>query len=273
MVKRYGEPESMEDFSDKMQLMNAIGYQGIFEAAGHKLNDIGGVMLWKLNAAFPSVVWQVYDWYLMPNAGYYFMQNAVEPLHVQLNIVSNKVLALNRTYTNVPGLKVVADVYDINSKSLFHEEKSVDLSETEAEETSDLSAVLKGSQGVKFVVLRLRDSGGKTISSNTYWLSADNDYRQMNSMEKTRVETKVTLAAGNGINKSWTVQVTNSSNKLAFFIRPQLMTGEEEVLPTLWSAGYFTLAPSESKTITVTCPVAALKGKDAEVKISGWNLE
>ena len=49
---------------NKMQLMNAIGYQGIFEAAGHKLNDIGGVMLWKLNAAFPSVVWQVYDWYL-----------------------------------------------------------------------------------------------------------------------------------------------------------------------------------------------------------------
>ena len=63
MVKRYGEPVSMEDFCNKMQLMNAIGYQGIFEAAGHKLNDIGGVMLWKLNAAFPSVVWQVYDWY------------------------------------------------------------------------------------------------------------------------------------------------------------------------------------------------------------------
>ena len=84
MVKRYGEPVSMEDFCNKMQLMNAIGYQGIFEAAGHKLNDIGGVMLWKINAAFPSVVWQVYDWFLMPNAGYYFMQNACEPVHIQL---------------------------------------------------------------------------------------------------------------------------------------------------------------------------------------------
>ena len=68
-----------------MQLMNATGYQGIFEAAGHKLNDIGGVMLWKLNAAFPSVIWQVFDWYQEPNAGYYFMQNACEKLHVQLN--------------------------------------------------------------------------------------------------------------------------------------------------------------------------------------------
>ena len=35
MVKRYGAPSSMEDFSNKMQLMNATGYQGIFEAAGH----------------------------------------------------------------------------------------------------------------------------------------------------------------------------------------------------------------------------------------------
>lgn len=272
MVKRYGEPESMADFSDKMQLMNAMGYQGIFEAAGHKLNDIGGVMLWKLNAAFPSVVWQVYDWYLMPNAGYYFMQNACEPLHVQLNIISNKVMALNRTYKRVPGLKVVADVYDLTSRSLFHEEKSVDLDETAVVETSDLSGVLRGSEGVKFVILRLKDQGGRTLSSNTYWLAPGNDYRQMSTMEKTRVDTRVTPADGNDVNKSWTVRVTNNSDRLAFFIRPQLMAGGEEVLPSLWSAGYFTLAPSESRTITVTCPVAALKGREAGVRISGWNL-
>ena len=78
--------------------MNAVGYQGIFEAAGHKLNDIGGVMLWKINAAFPSVVWQVYDWFLQPNAGYYFMQNAFEPVHIQLNLNSLDVLVINRSY-------------------------------------------------------------------------------------------------------------------------------------------------------------------------------
>ena len=161
MVKRYGEPASMEDFCDKMQLMNAVGYQGIFEAAGHKLNDIGGVMLWKLNAAFPSVVWQVYDWYLMPNAGYYFMQNACEPVHIQLNIANNKVLALNRTYKEVSNLTAVADVYGIDSKPVFHEEKPVNLSATEVEVTTDLSAVLSKVSGISFVVLRLKDNSGK----------------------------------------------------------------------------------------------------------------
>jgi hypothetical protein len=272
MVSRHGEPVSMEDFCNKMQLMNAVGYQGIFEAAGHKLNDIGGVMLWKLNAAFPSVVWQVYDWYLMPNAGYYFMQNACEPVHVQLNIVNHKVLALNRTYKNIPGLKTVADVYGLDSKSLFHEEKNLDLSATEVEETIDLSAVLKDIKDVRFVVLRLKDNNGKTLSSNTYWLSADNNFRPLNDMEKTRVEVKVTEDAGQGVNSTWTAEITNSSDKLAFFLRPQLMAGEEEVLPSFWSAGYFTLAPSESRTITVSCPKAQIEGLKTWVKVSGWNV-
>ena len=102
----------MEDFCNKMQLMNAIGYQGIFEAAGHKLNDIGGVMLWKLNAAFPSVVWQVYDWFLQPNAGYYFMQNACEPVHIQLNLSNMKVTILNRTYNQAPGSDSTGQVFE-----------------------------------------------------------------------------------------------------------------------------------------------------------------
>ena len=53
-----------------------MGTAESLKPAGHHLTQTGGVMLWKLNAAFPSVVWQIYDWYLEPNAGYYFMRNA-----------------------------------------------------------------------------------------------------------------------------------------------------------------------------------------------------
>ncbi len=42
MVKRFGNAVSMEEFSDKMQLMNAMGYQGIFEAAQFRLKDKRG---------------------------------------------------------------------------------------------------------------------------------------------------------------------------------------------------------------------------------------
>jgi exo-1,4-beta-D-glucosaminidase len=272
MVKRYGEPTSMEDFANKLQFMNAIGYQGIFEAAGHKLNDIGGVMLWKLNAAFPSVVWQVYDWYLMPNAGYYFMQNAVEPVHIQMNISDKKVVAINRTYKEVKGLKATSDVYGIDSKSIFHHEKSFDLSATEIEDVASLSQALADAKGVNFIVLRIKNSAGKTVSSNTYWVSSDNDYKSMAGMEKAEVSVSVTPGTTLKTEKSWTVQVKNNTGKLAFFVRPQLMIGKEEVLPSFWSASYFTLAPSESRTVTVSCPSAALNGKLPVMRVSGWNV-
>ena len=273
MVKRYGEPASMENFCNKMQLMNAIGYQGIFEAAGHKLNDIGGVMLWKLNSAFPSVVWQVYDWYLMPNAGYYFMQNACEPVHIQLNLSDLKVLAINRTYKQVSGMIAEVDIFSIDSKSLFHEEKKISLSATEVKETSLLSSALANIKGVSFVILNLKNSIGKVVSHNVYWLSNDGNYKSLNDMQKTKLETKLITTGNNKSEKSWTIQITNTTGKLAFFIRPQLMIDGEEVLPSYWSASYFTLAPSEFTTITVSCPIVKLNSKRPEIKISGWNVD
>jgi hypothetical protein len=51
------------------------------------------------------------------------------------------------------------------------------------------------------------------------------------------------------------------------------MSEGEEILPSYWSANYFTLAPSETITVTVSCPVAILKGKTPVVKISGWNVD
>ena len=273
MVKRFGEPAGMEDFCNKMQLMNAIGYQGIFEAAGHKLNDIGGVMLWKLNSAFPSVVWQVYDWFLQPNAGYYFMQNACEPVHIQLNLNNLDVLAVNRTYQPVPGLIAQAELFDMNTKSLFHEEKAVSLSATDVKQTMSLAQVLKSVNGVKFVVLNLKDRTGKVISHNVYWFSKDEDFKSLNDMPETSVQVRVVEEDISKSEHKWTVQIANQSNKLAFFIRPQLILDEEEVLPSFWSGNYITLAPSETTTLTVSCPVQKIGTSIPVIKVSGWNVK
>jgi hypothetical protein len=272
MVKRYGEASSMEDFCNKMQLMNAVGYQGIFEAAGYKLNDIGGVLLWKVNSAFPSVVWQVYDWFLMPNAGYYFMQNACEPVHIQLNPSNLRVLAINRTYHTIPGLIAQVDIFGMDSKSIFHEEKNVILSNTEVIETADLSSALKGASGVNFVVLNLKNNTGKVISHNAYWLSNAGDYRSLQELQKTNLDIKVLASAKGKSENSWTIQISNNTSRLAFFIRPQLMLDGEEILPSYWSSNYFTLAPSETTTVTVSCPIVKLDGKNPAMKISGLNV-
>ncbi|HEY3389122.1 MAG TPA: beta galactosidase jelly roll domain-containing protein [Prolixibacteraceae bacterium] len=273
MVKRYGEATSIENFSDKMQLMNATGYQGTFESAGHRLNDIGGIMLWKINAAFPSVIWQIYDWYLEPNAGYYFMQNACEPVHVQLNALDCSVAVLNRTYQPVANLSVEADVFGIDSKPLFHQTAKVSLSVSDVKETISLAKVLADAKGVNFVVLNLKDAGGKVISHNVYWLTADNNYTALNSMPQAKVETTVLKREIVKTETKWTVKFTNKSSQLAFFINPQLLNDGEEIMPGFWSANYFSLAPGESITATVSVSSNQLKGKNQVIKVKGWNLE
>ncbi len=273
MVKRYGEPVSMEDFSNKMQLMNAVGYQGIFESAGHKLNDIGGVMLWKLNAAFPSVVWQIFDWYLEPNAGYYFMQNAIETVHIQLNPLDHTVIALNRTYQQKSGLTAEADVFSIDSKPLYHQSVNVNLGSTDVKNLFSLSKAISETLGVKFAVLNLKDATGKVVSHNTYWLAPDDNFRAFNSMPKAKVQTLVLKSEKGKSESRWSLKLTNTSKQLAFFIRPQLMDNGQEILPSYWSASYFSLAPGESITATVSASVNQLKGKNIAIHVEGWNIE
>ncbi len=272
MARRYGNPSSMEDFCNKMQLMNAIGYQGIFEAAGHKLNDIGGVMLWKLNAAFPSVVWQVYDWYLQTNAGYYFMQNACEPVHIQLNLINNKVTILNRTYKPEPGLDAQIDIYDMNSKLLFRELKKVSLGATEVKEITDVAKKIAKTSGIIFISLTLKNSSGNIISKNIYWISNDNNYSKISDLAETQVNVRITDEFRGTNDITWTLQVSNHSERLAFFIHPQIISGGEEVLPSYWSKNYFSLVPGESTSLKVTCPLAELSSTEPVLKISGWNL-
>jgi len=273
MVSRYGAPTSMVNFSDKMQLMNATGYQGIFEADGHKLNQTGGVMLWKLNAALPSVIWQIYDWYLEPNAGYYAMQNACEPIHIQFNQDDSTAAVINRTFNGTGNLTARAGVYSVDGKLLYHHTAAVSLSSTGTAPAMPLKAALADVKQMCFVVLSLQNASGKTISRNAYWMAPGNDYTPLNTMPQTTLNSRITKTEKGYKENTYTLQISNSSKQLAFFIRPQLMLAGEEVMPTYWSANYFTLAPGESITLTATAPTAKLGGQTPTVLVEGWNVE
>jgi len=273
MIKRYGTTSTMKEFSDKMQLMNASGYQAIFEAPAHKLNDVGGVMLWKLNAAFPSVVWQVYDWYLMPNAGYYFMQNACEPVHVQFNPKDLKVEYVNRTYKSFSNLKSEIKIFDLKSKLIYSQNETVSLEGPSSAGSLSLSDALSKNTGVSFIILNLYDNSGKRLSHNAYWYSSSNDFTSLNSMPRTKVNVKLAGVLKGSNELKWSFTLTNSSDKIAFFINPRLMADNEEITPSFWSANYFTLAPGESISVTVGCPPEKISGKKAVLKVEGWNIE
>lgn len=274
MLKRYGQPNTIVNYSDKMQLMNAVGYRGIFEADGHKLNETGGVMLWKLNAALPSVIWQIYDWYLEPNAGYYAMQNAVEPLHIQYNYNNSSVAIINRMHKATGSLTATADVYDVDSKLMkSFRVANVGLTQTGVLEVAQLKDVLAANSGISFVVLNLKNAAGIVISHNVYWLSATDDFKALNDLKPAVVTARVLKTEATVSERKWTMQFSNTSGRVAFFIRPQLMINDEEVMPSYWTGNYFSLAPNESISVTVGAPIVKLAGKTPTVLLEGWNLQ
>jgi hypothetical protein len=272
MAERYGAPVGMRDFSDKMQLMNAGGYRGIFEAAGHKLNETGGVMLWKLNAAFPSVIWQVYDWYLEPNAGYYFMQRACEPVHIQLNLDDSSVAMINRTYIKRPGLSYDAEIVGITGTSLYRQHGQVNLETTDAKEVLSLRDILQQTKGVSFVLLRAKDRDGRILTQNVYWMSPGHDFTSLRQMPQARVQTRVLAMEKKGAYTGWTLEFTNVSSQLAFFLNPQVTKDGEEVLPSYWSDNYFSIPAGKSITVKVNCPSAELAGAVPQLRLEGWNI-
>ena len=273
MVERYGSPTSLKDFSDKMQLLNAGGYRSIFEAAGHKLNETGGVMLWKLNAAFPSVIWQIYDWYLEPNAGYYFMKRACEPVHIQLNLDDSSVALINRTYIKQQELKYEAEIIDINGSVLFRKEGKADLDTTQTKQVLNLREALQNIHGISFVLLHLNDNQGRPLSHNVYWMSPGHHFSDLRAMRNAAPDMKIIGSEKKNGYASWTIRFYNNSSTLAFFLNPQVIKNGEEVLPSYWTDNYFSVPAGQSLTATVSCPLKVLANSATELRLEGWNIK
>ena len=229
-------------------------------------------MLWKLNAAFPSVIWQIYDWYLEPNAGYYFMQNACEPIHVQMNADDSSVVVVNRSFLATQDIHCSVELFTLEGKSVLKNIKNLRVGPADINSVLDLRKELRSLQGIHFLVLNLTDINGAPVSHNVYWLSGGNDFKSLRDMPKVRLQTKLTRTETAAAEENkWTYEISNPSANVAFFVNPQLWNESEEIMPTFWSSNYFSLAPGEKITVIARCP-KLLSVKKPLLKLDGWNI-
>ena len=71
LTKRYGAPTSLDDYERKAQAMTYDGQRAMFEAYGRNKYTATGVIQWMLNNAWPSLIWHLYDYYMVPAGGYF----------------------------------------------------------------------------------------------------------------------------------------------------------------------------------------------------------
>ena len=124
--KRYGASTSVEEYSRKAQMQAYEAHRAMMEAYGRNKYTSTGVIQWMLNNAWPSMIWHLYDWYLRPGGSYFGVKRACEPLHVQYSYDDRSIVVVNSYYKHFPGLKVAAQVYNLDMTEKFSREATVD---------------------------------------------------------------------------------------------------------------------------------------------------
>src|SRR5258706_1324113 len=291
--RRYGQTSSLDDYERKAQAMTYDGQRAMFEAYARNKYISTGVIQWMLNNAWPSLIWHLYDYYLVPGGGDFGAEKACEPVHVQYSYDDNSVAVVNGTYETLKGTKVSAKIYSIDAKEKASREATLDLGADSSTKAFDLPSP-DGLTPTYFLKLELHDATVELVSENFYWLSTKpdvldwakrtdtvytpqkefGDLAGLNSLPKAKVTITKTLHLRGG-DSMLTVAAVNKSNSVAFMVHPRLTRGKggEDVTPVFWSDNYFSLLPGEKKSVTARFDSASLHGATPELLVDGWNVE
>jgi len=287
---RYGAAKDVRDYALKSQLMTYESQRAMFEAYGGNRYSSTGVIQWMLNNAWPSLIWHLYDYYLMPAGGYFGTKKACEPIHAQYSYDDKSIVAVNTTNQPQRKLKLRAQVYDLNLVEKFSQATEFDLAADSNFKAFSIPQI-KDLSTTYFLKLTLQDTTGQIVSSNFYWLSTTDDvldvkkakwyhtpvssYADMTQLEKLppvklAVSGRVVRRGGE---ESAHVTISNPSRDLAFFVHLQIKQGrsERDVLPVVWEDNYISLLPGERREITATYKVKDLGNAAAFLKVAGWN--
>jgi exo-1,4-beta-D-glucosaminidase len=197
---------------------------------------------------------------------------------------------VNNLYQSVPGARVSADLYDNDVKKISSQKKQITLTPDSSQRVLEIP---HSTAPVSFLKLQLQDAAGKTLSSNFYWLAADQptfDWDKttyvhtpspkfatltaLNQLAEVELKSTASSSSANG-RQLIHVTVTNPSKALAFQIalRAYAKKDGSDILPVLWDDNYISLLPGESRTVTASIAPEDLHGDEATVEVSGWNVK
>ena len=171
LTKRYGAPTSLDDYERKAQAMTYDGQRAMFEAYGRNKYVATGVVQWMLNNAWPSLIWHLYDYYMVPAGGYYGTKKSTEIVHVQYSYDDNSVAVVNGEYEEIKGVKVSAKIYDIDAKEKGSHDATIDLAADSATKAFDLPKI-DGLSKTYFLKLRAARRARK-IAERQFLLALD----------------------------------------------------------------------------------------------------
>ena len=287
--RRYGPSDSVEEFLFKAQAANYEAIRPMFESFAVNRPLTTGLIQWMLNSAWPETYWQLYDWYLMPNGAFYGTRAACQPLSLAYNYDNQTVYAVNDSRFTSDGLTAVVRAFDLSAQEIYNQSYEINLPPAKAQPLVSL-ADQESPTPVWFLDLRLHDASGAEVARNFYWLSTEPDvldyennlwfvtptkefadFTALDNLLEVELDVSAEASAGDNGAKV-TVQLSNSSESLAFFVELRVVDAEgSSILPVLWDDNYVSILPGESRELTARFPTAG-DVTGAAVAVQGWNV-
>jgi exo-1,4-beta-D-glucosaminidase len=292
LEKRYGAPTSLEDFERKAQAMTYDNQRSMYEAYGRNKYVSTGVIQWMLNNAWPSLIWHLYDYYLVPAGGYFGTKKSTEIVHIQYDWDTNSVSVVNGEYEDLQGYKASARLYNIDAKEVDSRAAAIDIKADATTKAFDLPKPGNLST-TYFLKLWLYDPSGAVVSDNFYWLSTKldtMDWRRkkdtvytpqkdfadltgLNSLPPVKLEVSASSMRGDSTGMLH-VRLKNPSNSIAFQVHLRATKGAngDDLVPIFWDDNYFSLLPGEEKNVSATFANRDLAGTEPALTIDGYNI-
>jgi exo-1,4-beta-D-glucosaminidase len=286
----YAKPTNLAEYTRMAATMEYDSERAMFESYSGNKFVATGVIQWMLNNAWPSMIWHLYDYNLDPDAGYYAVKKACEPLHIQYSYNDQGILVVNSTYHRANGLTASVEVHDIHWNKLYSATAKVEAASNSSQRVFTLPPTLfNGMTRIFLINLKLTNARGQVVSRNFYWVpytltafawDATNythtpaarysDLRALTTLPQATITSRaemVRTARGREIR----LHLENTSGHLAFQVRAEALTPAGGLIaPVIWSDDWIELMPGESCMLTASLPQDA--PADTVVKLSGWNI-
>jgi exo-1,4-beta-D-glucosaminidase len=264
----------------------------MFEAFKVNRPNTTGVIQWMLNSAWPGMLWQLYDWYLMPNGAFYGARNACRPLNIIYNYKDGDIYLSNEYLKPFDGLSAEIRVFNTSGNEVFSQIQEISIGENESLKVFDMPEI-EGLTNTYFLDLRLKENNGNLVGTNFYWLSTDKDVLDfensqwfitpnksfadltgINDLEKVDLQVEHKFQT-EGDTVAVTAILENTSEQIAFFIELKIAGKESAmpVLPVFWDDNYISLLPGEKREVTGIVFTKDLGEDEAVFSYKGWNVK
>ena len=267
--KQYGGANDVASWAGFAQFVDYDAYRGMFE--GQSKNRLG-LLIWMSHPAWPSLLWQTYDYFFDTDAGYYGAKKGAEPLHIQWNAATDAVEVVNYNAGEQNGLTAHVQVIDIDGTVKWEKGAAVDSHEDSTASPLQLEFPA-GLARTHFIRLSLT-RGAVVLSSNFYLHGlAEGDYQGVRDLAAARVTAKTRVTRDG---KEWkiTTELHNLSTTPALMVRVKARRSKsgDLIVPALYSDNYIALMPGEKQAISISLEDADTRGERPRVRVEGYNL-